>query len=127
MSNFKEATRIKLRFNTSQGLIGVEQLWELSMAKLERIVRALKKQLTKDNDDDLSFLDDTSTPVDKTVELSFDIAKEVYLARKEEREAVKNAKAKKENNEKIMALIVEKEEGKLQEKSVEELKAMLIE
>lgn len=125
MSNFKQATKERLRFETSKGLLSTEQLWDLNLTSLATIVRSLKKQLMKYNDDELSFLDDTSTPVDRTLELKFNVVKEVYLDKKEEMEAIKNESSKKEHNQKILGLIAEKQEGNLREKSVEELTALL--
>lgn len=124
MSNFREATRQKLRFSTSQGLLTVEQLWDLPLSKLATAIKNVKKSLQKDNDDELSFLDENKT-VDKTQQLTFDILKEVYLTKKEEQETAKNAAEVKAHNEKILALIHQKQEGQLAEKTVEELQALL--
>jgi hypothetical protein len=125
MSNFKQATRERLRFDTSKGLLSTEQLWDLNLTSLATVVRSLKKQLKKDNDDELSFLDEGSAPVDKTNELKFNVVKEVYIAKKEEMEAIRNEATKRENNQKILQLIAEKQEGDLRGKSIEELTAML--
>lgn len=125
MSNFKQATKERLRFETSKGVLTTEQLWDLSLTNLATIVRNLKKQLKKDNDDELSFLDDSATPVDKTVELKFNVVKEVYLEKKSDLEAIQNEASKKEHNQKILALIAEKQEGELKDKSIQELEAML--
>ena len=124
MNNFLEASRLKLRVNTTHGLLSVEQLWDLSLSKLSTIIRNVKKTLKGDGDDELSFLDETKV-VDKTQQLTFDILKEIYLIKKEEQEAIKNEAEKKAHNEKIMALIHRKQESELGEKSVDELMAML--
>lgn len=125
MSIFKQATKQGIRFNTSKGLLSVEQLWGLSMTRLATIVRGLKKELEKNNDDDLSFLDEASAPVDKELQLRFDVAKAIYLDIKTERDAVRDEAAKKARNQKIMALIAEKEEEGLKNLTKEELAAML--
>ena len=125
MSIFKQAAKEKLRFSTRQGMLSAEQLYELKLTPLANIVRSLKKELKKDNDDDLSFLDEGSTPVDATLQLKFEIAKAIYLDKKEERDAAKNAAEKKAHNEKIMELIAKKQDEDLGSKSVDELKAML--
>lgn len=125
MSDFKQATKEKLRFDTSKGLLSTEQLWDLSLNSIAIIVRSLKKQLKKDNDDDLSFLDEGSTPVDRTLELKFNVVKEVYLSKKEDSDTIRDEASKKLHNQKILELIFEKKEGDLRTKSVEELEAML--
>tara|TARA_R110000868_G_scaffold74337_13_gene215020 strand:+ start:12185 stop:12568 length:384 start_codon:yes stop_codon:yes gene_type:complete len=125
MSNFKEASRIGLRFETSKGALSTEQLWTLPLLHLATVVRNLKALTTKDNDDDLAFLDEKSTPVDKVVELRFTVAKEIYLAKQAENVSARDAKTKKAHNEKILGLIAEKQEGNLKNLSEEELVALL--
>lgn len=124
MNNFLEATRTRLRVQTQSGALSVEQLWDLTPTKLATIVRNLKKQLKKDDDDELSFLDETKV-MDKETQLAFDVVKEIYLVKKEEADKIKTEAERKANNEKIMALIHQKQEQALGEKSIEELKAML--
>lgn len=125
MSNFKSATRQKLRFNTSKGMLSTEQMWDLGITFLAGIVRNLKKELNKDSDDELAFLDDTSAPVDETVELRFNIVKEIYLAKKSERDSIKTEAAKKEHNQKILAEIARRKEESITKVSDEELEKML--
>lgn len=128
LNNFLEASRIKLKVQTSVGILSVEQLWDLSLPKLEAAIRQVKKTLKKEDelelDNDLDFLDSKQT-VDKIKQLSFDILKEIYLTKKEELEAEKNALSTKEHNEKIMRLIHDKQENELAGKSVDELMKML--
>lgn len=124
MNIFLEASRTKLRINTAQGLLSVEQLWDLSLPKLATAIKTVKKTLQKDSDDELSFLDETKS-VDKVQQLSFDILKEIYLAKKDEQDSAKVLAEKKANNEKIMSLIYQKQESALSEKSIEELTSML--
>lgn len=122
---FKEASKLKLRFETSKGLLSVEQLWDLSKTQLAIVVRNLKKKLNKDSDNELSFLDDTATQVDKITQLQFDIAKDVYITKKSEEEAATNAAEIKAHNQKILELIAEKREGKLRDMSEEDLVKLL--
>lgn len=124
MNNFMEASRLGLRVSTSQGELSVEQLWSLSLNKLSIIIKNIKKTLKDENDDELSFLDETKK-VDFKAQLTFDIVKEIYLTKKSEIDAEKNAASIKEHNEKIMKLIYDKQEGDLKEKSIEELQALL--
>lgn len=122
---FKEASKLKLRFSTSKGSLSVEQLWELTQTELATCIKNVKKSLKKgDTEDDLSFLDSTTT-VDTTEQLRFDILKDVYLTKKSESEALRNAKEIKEHNQKIMELISNKQESELQNKSVDELMSLL--
>lgn len=63
--------------------------------------------------------------VDKENQLKFDILKDVYLTKKAENEAKRTELDRKANDQKILALIQQKKEGALAEKSIEELEAML--
>lgn len=124
MDNFKQASILKLRFMTSKGPLSVEQLWELSQTEIANCVKAVKKLLKTNEDDELAFLDSTVT-VDVEQQLRFDILKDVYLTKKQEAEDRRNAKDQKEHNQKILQLIASKKDQALEGKSIEELEAML--
>ena len=124
MSVFKEASRVKLRVNTSQGLLSVEQLWDLSLNKLSTAIKNLKKSMKEYDDDELSFLDETKV-VDREKQLTFDVLKEIYVTKKRELDEERNATSIKEHNEKILRLIHSKQEEELTTKSVDELKELL--
>ena len=121
---FKQASQQKLRYQTPRGVLTTEQLWDLSLTDLYSSIRAVKKLIKKDNDDDLSFLDDTQK-TDPENELRFNILKEVYTTKKKANEALRDEKANKVHNQKILELIASKKNSELQGKSVEELEAML--
>ena len=121
---FKQASKLKLRFTTNRGVLSVEQLWDLTQTELAKAIRDVKKVLTKNTDDELSFLIET-TVVDVENQLRFDILKDVYLTKKKENEELKTAAEVKAHNQKILALIAEKKEGELKELSVEELEKLL--
>lgn len=121
---FKQASKLKLRFQTNRGLLSTEQLWDLSQTDLSNAVKAVKKVLKKNDDDELSFLEDTKV-VDVENQLRFDILKDVYLTKKKENEELRDAAETKAHNQKILALIAEKKDGQLKEMSVEELEKLL--
>jgi len=123
MNNFAEASRLKLRFTTQYGQLAVENLWDLSLSKLSNIIKDVKKEIKKEDDDELSFLDETKK-VDKIQELKFEILKEIYLIKKQESEDSKNEASIKAHNEYIDGLIYEKEQADLKKLSVEDLKAL---
>ena len=124
MEMYKQASKLGLRILTSKGMLSVEQLWQLSQVDLSNAIKAVKKVLKKTDDDELSFLEDTKV-VDVENQLRFDILKDVYLTKKAEAEAIKDAAEIKQHNQKILALIAEKQEGKLRDMSVEELEKLL--
>jgi hypothetical protein len=121
---YKQATREKLRVTTSVGNLSVEQLWDLSSSQLSAAIKAVKKVLTKNDDDELSFLENNKT-VDRENQLRFDILKDIYLTKKAEVEALKNAAEVKAHNNKILELIAKKQGEALESKSIEELEALI--
>ena len=124
MDIYKEASRLKLRFPSDRGGLSAEQLWDLSLTSLTASIRAVKKVLKKNEDSELDFLDDTKVS-DVEGELRFAILKDDYLTKKKENEDARNEMETKEHNQKILAIIQSKKEGALQEKTVEELEALL--
>lgn len=120
---YKQASQLKLRFSTNVGMLSVEQLWDLSQANLSNLIKSVKKVLKKNDDDELSFLEDTKV-VDVENQLRFDILKDVYLSKKKESEELRNAADIKAHNQKIDSLIAEKQEGKLREMSIEDLEKL---
>lgn len=122
---FELASKLRLRFTTSQGTLNVEDLWDLSMIRLATMVKNLKKTLKVDTDDELAFLDEKAPQVNKEDQLRFDIVKHIYLIKKEEATKAKDAKALKERKEYLMSLIAEKQDEVTKGKSLEELQAEL--
>lgn len=129
---YKQASQIKLRFNTSKGILTVEQLWDLPVGN-ERAFRA--EELTLDNlavsleeayknSKGKSFLDKKTTK-DRTIKLQFDIVLDILSTKVEEADALRDAKEVKEYNQKILGLISEKKDEELKGKSVKELEKML--
>lgn len=121
---YKQASKLGLRFQTNRGVLSVEQLWHLSQTDLGNTVKAVKKVLKKNDDDELSFLEAAKT-VDVENQLRFDILKDIYLTKKREKEELRDAAEAKAYNEKIIAIIAEKQEGALKDKSIDELEKLL--
>ena len=121
---YKEASKLSLRFTTPKGVLSVEQLWSLNQTDLSNTIKAVKKVLKTTDDDELSFLENTKV-VDKENQLRFDILKDIYLTKKAEAEAIKNAADIKEHNQKILTLIAQKQDEELGGKSIDELRSML--
>ena len=120
---YKKASQLKLRFATNVGLLSAEQLWDLSQTQLSAAVKAVKKVLKKNDDDELSFLEDAKE-VDVESQLRFDILKDVYLSKKKDAEELRDAASIKAHNQKIDALIADKQEGKLKDLSIAQLKRL---
>lgn len=121
---YKQASKLKLRFVTSVGVLSTDQLWDLSQTNISNAIKAVKKVLKKNDDDELSFLEDTKV-VDVENQLRFDILKDIYLTKKKEAEELRNVAETKEHNQKILSLIAEKQDSKLKDMSIEDLEKLL--
>ena len=118
---FKQASKLKLRFQVPSGTVSTEQLWDMSLPALDKLTVALEtasKRTAKK-----SFLT-VSSPDDKEATLKFKIALAILEERVEELEASKNEESNKRHNAKIDALIAEKQDESLKSKTIEELEAM---
>ena len=125
---FEKASRQKIRFETSKGLLTVEDLWELPLTAqngrlcLDDIARSLHNQL-KDSEE-ISFVTPAKTS-DGSLTLAFDIVKHVIATKLTEAEARRNEQDAREKKQKIMAIIDQKKDQALSEMSVEELSKLV--
>ena len=133
MNIFEQATRKKLRFETAVGLIAVEDLWDLPLSvsitssqkrktSLDEVAKELNKAIRESGEQ--SFVKEVST-VATTLQLQFDIVKHIIDVKLLERKAAAELREHKERQQKLMAIIEEKQDQELKGKSLEELKAEL--
>jgi hypothetical protein len=120
---YKEAIRMGLRVLTSKGSLSIEQLWTLSLTDLKNAIKAVKKLLTKDNDDELSFLVENKV-IDVENQLRFDILKDIYMTKQSEIQASQTAQSVKEHNQKIDMLIAAKKAQEMENMSIEDLEKL---
>ena len=133
---FEKASRLKLRFPTSKGLITLEDLWDIPLVytglnkgivdsttprSLNELAKIYSKQL-KDEEED--FVEDKS-PAKEKVELAFQIVKYIIEVKKAEKIEKDEAAEKASRKQKLMELIAQKEDETLGSKTLEELKAEL--
>ena len=130
MNIFEQAARLKLRFNSPQGSLTVEDLFELPLtsksanrANLDGIAIATDTSLKKD-EGKKSFVTERSLN-DAVDELKLDILKHVIADRIAERDAKAATKIKAERKQKILEAISDKEAQDLGGKTVDELKTEL--
>ena len=102
---YKKAAQIKLRFVTPVGNLSTEQLCDLNQTQLANSIKAVKRILKKSDDDELSFLEESKT-VDVENQLRFDILKDIYLTKKADSEALRDAAGIKAHNQKLMLLLL---------------------
>lgn len=125
---FEKAARLKLRFDTPQGKLSVEDLWELPLsaarsANLDDIAKGLNREL-KNSDTEESFVK-KSTPSNTVLKLKFELVKHIIAVRLTEADEAEKAQANRTRKQQILNLIAQKQDAALSEKSVEELTAMV--
>lgn len=116
---FEQAARLQLRFATTKGQLTVEDLWKLPLTQLDRLYSSLAEKLETKS---MSLL--ASVPKkDPIVELQVQIIAHIVSVRLDENEAKNNAKAIKEQKQRLLGLIANKELEAEGELSIEQLKA----
>ena len=123
---FELASRCGLRFNSSKGLLTVEQLWSLplqsaSNLSLDGLAMAQHKKV-KDSTE-LSFV--TPTRTNSEDELKLDILKHIIEVRIEENTAKNVAAEKRARKEKIMEILADKKHDALKNMDVADLEKEL--
>lgn len=122
---YKKAIRAKLRFQTSKGLLTIEQLWGLTLTELKNLIISLHETVKKVPSEDLSFLETETVQEESEDKMRFNIAVDVYKTKQQEAKDSREEASKKAYNQHIAEIIAEKEEADLRSKSIDELKAMM--
>ncbi len=123
-NQFEQATRIKLRFESSQGFLATEDLWSLSLASLDAMAKKVAK-LMRDEDEE-SFIPNKDK-VSTQNNLRLDILKTVINTKVEENEARKTRTEKLANLERLKALAANKADEQLSAKSLDDIQKMIAE
>lgn len=118
---FEVATRNKMRF-PFRGMIGVEDLWDLSVTSLDSIFKTLNSQLKQVKEESLL---DVKTQQDQELDTKIEIIKYLVKVKQEEENLRLKAKEQREKKQKIMEILSAKQDSDLQNKSIEELQNML--
>jgi hypothetical protein len=120
---FEKATRKKLRFPTTNGMLSVEDLWDLSLTQLDKLAVSLNRQIKEVGEE--SFISNKKVP--ENVQLSFDIVKHVIAVKIAEADAKKLAAERKAKRDKLMEIIEQKQNETDLGKSIDDLRKELAE
>ena len=132
MSNniFEYATRSKLRFQSSHGVLTVEQLWEVPLRSkagddfnLDAVAKVANRALKSVSEE--SFVETERTPAHEQAEIALDVVKHVIGVKLAEEQAAERRAANKIKREKLLAALADKEAGKLSEMSIKELRRQI--
>ena len=118
---FEYATRNKVRF-PFKGQISVEDLWDLRADDLDTVFKTLNRQVKQSKEESLLA---TKTAEDTALDVQIAIVKYIFDIKMQEANARLLDKERKAQKQKIMAILANKQEQELQNKSVDELQKML--
>lgn len=118
---FEMAARRKFRF-PYKGMVSVEDLWDLDVGKLDQIYKSLNALVKKASEDSLLS---TKTQEDEELSVKIAIVKYIVSVKLQEETDRKLAATRLIQRKRIMEVMASKEDAALQNKSPEELQAML--
>lgn len=119
---YKEALQKKLRFKTNKGMITTEDLFDLSLQNLNTLAIMLDKKVSEAPKK--SFIE--KLPAEENDdELRFSIVKDVINIKLKARKDNIDKAQVDARNKRIAELIARKEDEALENKSIEELRAMI--
>ena len=118
---FEMAIRNKMRY-PFKGMISTEDLFDLSVRDLDTVFKTLNKQVKQAKEESLL---NTKSQEDIVLDAQIEIVKYIVGVKIAEDNARLKAKENREQKQKIMAILASKQEQSLQNKSEEELVAML--
>lgn len=124
LSIFEYATRNKLRFASAKGELTTEQLWDVPLRSsdgfnLDVIARAANKAFKEATEE--SFVSSTRTPAITRLEMSLETVKRVIEVKLGDEELAKKRAENKVERERLLAILAEKQAGKLSDLSEKEL------
>ena len=114
---FEQATRLKFRFRATNGLVTVEDLWDLPLKQLDAIAVGLRNELRNTEE---SFLE---VRKDSTLEARFDVVKHILEVKLGEANAAKEAKAISAKKQTLLAALERKQNQELEEMSADQIQA----
>jgi hypothetical protein len=124
MNIFEYAARNKVRFQSTRGELSVEQLWDVPLRSrddfnLNAVAKAANKAW-KDLAED-SFVETVKTPEHVRRETALEVVKHVIEVKLAEEAAADKRAQNKVEKEKLLAILADKQAGKLSELSEKEL------
>ena len=130
MANFEKAARMKLRYDTPKGQLSVEDLWDLPLESAKGIsldgLAIAHHQQIKDGTEVSFVRKDSARSIEHEIaRLKFDIVKHIIDVRMAENEEMARIRANREQKQRILELIAQKQDESLAGKSIEDLMAMV--
>lgn len=115
---FEKASKMKLRFSTTKGVLSTEDIWDLSLESLDKIAKNLYKQIKES--EEISFISEKSSE-DTLASIKLEIVKFVITFKMDEAKEKKLRAEKLALKKRIADEIAKKKDNKISEMSIEEL------
>ena len=122
---FEYATRRKLRFNMSKGVIMTEDLWDLSLESLNTLAKSLNRKIKESEEEDFIGKTKIKSNQEKDLEVQFEIVKHVINVKLEERDKRKASVEKAEKLRRLRDKLEAAQDKELDQKSAEDLQKMI--
>lgn len=119
---FQQAAKTAIRFNTANGTLTTEDLYNISLSVLDDYAIQLNKEVKSAEVE--SFIK-PARPADKEKILRFEVVKAIVEARVADLDKARKSQITKAKNAKIREAIANKKDSALQEASMEDLEKML--
>lgn len=130
MNIFELASRQKLRFTSSRGLLTTEQLWDLpllSKAKdffdLNSVAMAVNSDLKSFSEE--SFVETKNSPEKERLGLMLEVVKHIIGVKQQEQKDREAAAEKKAKRERLIAEIGKRQDDKIGQMTEDELRKQL--
>lgn len=118
-NEFVRAARLKLRFETPQGVLSVEELYDLSLTSLDAMARKVNKQLRDEGEE--SFLSTSTRKPCTNNSLRLDILKYIIETKETEQDAKKARAERAATLANLKDLAATKANEQLASKSLDEI------
>lgn len=129
MELFAQASRLKLTFETPQGALSVNDLWDLPLttnrngrANLDDIAVSLNNQIQAAGT--TSFVKKATRP-NEILKAKFDVVLQVIEVLQAEADAAEVLRANAEKKQRVLEIIASKEDEALASKSLDELRELV--
>ena len=118
---FEKATRLNVRFE-HKGLIGLEDLWELSLEALDSIYTKLMASAKRSNEESLLK---TRKSEDKLTDLKIEIVKHIFEVKQEEEANRKLLAKKRQQKDFLKGVLEQKQNQAVLDMPIEKIQEML--
>jgi tetrahydromethanopterin S-methyltransferase subunit H len=119
---FEIAVRNKYRFPSGTGQANVEDLWDLSVERLDNIYKKLKSELKQVEEESLL---NKVTESDKEIQNKLEIVKYIFTTKTTEKETMFKTKEKSEMKQYLLSIVKQKQNAEYEGKTIEELQQMI--